>query len=518
MKSNMKELQILISAPSDVKKEIDIAIKIIENFNVTTGRVNNITLIPIHWQRDSFHEEDESAQKLLNQQIYDDSDIVLAIYKTKFTSQSGLWDSGTEEIERILEDKKPIFLYFSTMPFDFSKVDIEQHQKIRKFKNDYQSRRIYHIYDSLEKFEREFSNHLNTYFLNEVINKKSLSFKEERESKLTLHSYDGAAISDSLIFLSSNYKESKFIKDKVAEIKEKIDEIGNINIFETGSTMTSDREQVKKRHTEDIALEEKRYANNSRYLDIIESNKEIIFDFIDNNAVELDSSWLEFGKIKKKPSLLSLFGSGKRSSNNPKVEIEEFNKVLWIIREMKELNEYYEYFEFLDNSKLLNLIIKNCGTRDDEDISITLYLPKGKVLLKDDLENPKENIIDDMIEFTDYIFKPSGMHYVKNYPDYEKNHVNDTVNIPDLQRNEGLENLYRKKLRKYLNRVSNLFLFKYSESEEFDVLTFHQSYLKNNEMNFFPCSLLFKDEVELIKYEITSKYSSKKIRGVLEQK
>jgi hypothetical protein len=59
------------------------------------------------------------------------------MFWTKYGTNTGVAESGTaEEIDQAVATDKPVMLYFSTRPIDPNKIDLEQHQKLRKFKEE----------------------------------------------------------------------------------------------------------------------------------------------------------------------------------------------------------------------------------------------------------------------------------------------------------------------------------------------------------------------------------------------
>ncbi|WEL53972.1 hypothetical protein PZ739_19320 [Pseudomonas kermanshahensis] len=69
--------------------------------------------------------------------------------------------SGTvEEIEEHIAAGRPTMLYFSSQPVAMDTVEIEQIQRLKKFKEACQSRGLYQSYDSHSDFKDKFYRHL----------------------------------------------------------------------------------------------------------------------------------------------------------------------------------------------------------------------------------------------------------------------------------------------------------------------------------------------------------------------
>ena len=127
MPKNTRTYDLLISCPADVKDFVEILEKEIEHFNNYFGRFNDIIVRTRYWYKDAFSEIGKAPQETLNKQIVDNSDMILAVFWTRFGTPTENYGSGTEEeIERMISDKKQVFLYFLDKPINPSKLDFEQ--------------------------------------------------------------------------------------------------------------------------------------------------------------------------------------------------------------------------------------------------------------------------------------------------------------------------------------------------------------------------------------------------------
>ena len=131
MSSNIKVYDLLISCPSDVSESVDILEKEVVRFNNFFGRFNNIIVRTRYWYRDAYSEFGNHPQNLIDKQIVDSSDMVLGVFWTRFGTPTENYGSGTEEeIERMLDMGKQVFLYFLDKPINPSKVDLEQYNNL----------------------------------------------------------------------------------------------------------------------------------------------------------------------------------------------------------------------------------------------------------------------------------------------------------------------------------------------------------------------------------------------------
>lgn len=179
---DVKQYEILVSCPSDVRKESEIIQRVFERFNSTVGKANAINIHQVHWKKDAYPESGGSPQSLLNKQIVDKSDAVIAILWTRFGTPTEAYGSGTEEeIERTLQSGKQVFLYFSDVPIPPSRFDATEHGKVKAFREKYKSRGIYTTYATCEEFEQLLFDHLLAHFGKTSPKEQSLHKTETRQ-------------------------------------------------------------------------------------------------------------------------------------------------------------------------------------------------------------------------------------------------------------------------------------------------------------------------------------------------
>lgn len=170
---------LLISCASDVSEHISKIEYAVNSFNNNYGRLNDIIIRTIHWSKNAYPitESGRSPQELLNRQIVDDADMVVGIFWTRFGTPTKEYNSGVEEeIERMLSQKKQVFLYFLDSPVSPSKFDWEQYAKVTEFKERHKKDGIYFEIKDVTSLATKFCEHLALYF-DSIIH--GPAFKEE---------------------------------------------------------------------------------------------------------------------------------------------------------------------------------------------------------------------------------------------------------------------------------------------------------------------------------------------------
>ncbi len=133
-------LRVMIASPSDTTEARDAVEVAVHGWNDANARNKQVILQPWRWETSSVPQLGENPQSLINAQGVDDSDVVFALFGSRLGSPTPGAVSGTvEEIERAVEQGKPVHLYFSTAPLP-NDVDTVQLEGLRAFKEQIRER------------------------------------------------------------------------------------------------------------------------------------------------------------------------------------------------------------------------------------------------------------------------------------------------------------------------------------------------------------------------------------------
>lgn len=184
--------KIFIASPSDVAEERNVITKVIQEWNDINSEDRQVVLLPLRWETHSSPTYGKRPQSIINKQVVDNCDLLIGIFWTRIGSPTGISDSGTiEEITRVSNDGKPVMLYFSKAKASPDELDLEQLDKLRKFKKQTLSNALIENYDSIIEFRDKLtrqmeiqiktlmSNINSTNNDNNIPNKISLGFEDE---------------------------------------------------------------------------------------------------------------------------------------------------------------------------------------------------------------------------------------------------------------------------------------------------------------------------------------------------
>jgi hypothetical protein len=151
---------VLISSPSDVAAECATALTAVHDWNSTYSQQIGVMLEPVQWKTHAYPESGDRPQALINKQIVDDSDMVIAIFGHRIGTATGSAKSGTiEEIERLRDKGKRVAVYFSVAPVPHDH-DPEQLRQLNEYRESLKLDTLYWTFDSTEQLYRLVSLHL----------------------------------------------------------------------------------------------------------------------------------------------------------------------------------------------------------------------------------------------------------------------------------------------------------------------------------------------------------------------
>lgn len=486
---------LLISCPSDVKEELQIINEQVDNFNRMFGRINNISIDTKHWSKDSYPQSGGRPQELLNQQFVLDCDAAVAVFWTRFGTPTDEYGSGTEEeIEKLIQSGKQVFLYFCEKEAKLSDVKLEQYQQIQEFKEKYKGKGIFSTYSTLEEFEQQFLNHLTLYFLDKHV--KGGEESSEPKSVLSIKGVsDDELIDNPRLYKAEDFLNSEFIQLFHTEIVNIIDVVKQYSFIkkpeDTQATKTWAKFSIP-------AIEE-----NEIYISDYE--QKTICNFAKDNEIEIDkSSFFDLAGLKKQRSTIMLHPAKLVGSNNA---IEKLDKIKKLFEDIREYNQWISYSKELNLKYYLWLCLSNGGNRYDEDIDVKLFIKEGLLCIPEEIPVPGQHIIERCTNEILPVFKGEPSLSINAYEEYPLE-----TYIPVLPYST-VEERTEQMREKFRSSINNIFVYEFYNKGGYDIIRFKQPYLKHKNNVLFPSVLVFNSEPDSIRYEIQSKYSAEIMAG-----
>ncbi|MBW3590202.1 MAG: DUF4062 domain-containing protein [Actinobacteria bacterium] len=153
--------RVLIASPDDVQPERSVARDVLGEWNAVHSAKRKMVLLPVTWESHSSPEMGDRPQAIINRQVLEESDLLIAVFWTRLGTPTGEYASGTvEEIEKHLEPGKPAMLYFSDAPVRLESVDEKQYRALKEFRESCRTRGLCETYSDLNDFQTKLYRHL----------------------------------------------------------------------------------------------------------------------------------------------------------------------------------------------------------------------------------------------------------------------------------------------------------------------------------------------------------------------
>ncbi|OBJ24256.1 hypothetical protein [Mycobacterium colombiense] len=142
-------LKILISSPGDTGEEVAAVKEGLHGWNGSRAEAAQVILLPRHWRSDAVPRLGAgSGQGVINEQLVDDADIVIALFDARLGQATAEAVSGTaEEIQRAISAGKHVHVWFSNEPIGRD-ADLEQLAALREFKAALETQGLLGDYDN----------------------------------------------------------------------------------------------------------------------------------------------------------------------------------------------------------------------------------------------------------------------------------------------------------------------------------------------------------------------------------
>jgi len=161
MKTNFSLVKLTLCGPKDVSKEIAIAQEVIDEWNLAHGEAKGFWVKYQHWSTDSHPELGDRPQEVINRQLIDEADILVAVFWSRFGTPTGVAGSGTEEeIRRGARLGRKVMVYFSDLEPIPADADQSQLERLWVFRQELLPAGLCWRFGSRDQFRKEFTRHL----------------------------------------------------------------------------------------------------------------------------------------------------------------------------------------------------------------------------------------------------------------------------------------------------------------------------------------------------------------------
>lgn len=128
-------VRVLVASPGDTAMERAQIEQVIRDWNAARAVAAEVVLMPVMWETHAVPELGADAQAVINAQVGDSCDIVVAVFNNRLGTGTSRAISGTvEEIERAQGAGRPVHVWFSGAPIARD-ADLDQVAALRAFRD-----------------------------------------------------------------------------------------------------------------------------------------------------------------------------------------------------------------------------------------------------------------------------------------------------------------------------------------------------------------------------------------------
>jgi hypothetical protein len=143
--------KVLIASPSDTATSRQAVVAAIVEWNDLNADGYEVVLLPVMWEMSATPAVGGTPQGILNEQIVDDCDMVIAVFWTRLGTPTETAPSGSvEEIRRKADQQAPVLLYFSNQPAVLPTLDPAQVEALQDFRESMEGSALLGEFDTDE--------------------------------------------------------------------------------------------------------------------------------------------------------------------------------------------------------------------------------------------------------------------------------------------------------------------------------------------------------------------------------
>lgn len=417
MPVSLQSYAVLLSRPGDANHYAEIAANVIETINHQHSRSTGIHFHLLDWAKDSYADSGAEPQQLLNRQIVDGADIVLAIFNERMGTPTQRFDSGTEEeIMLALEANKIVQAYFWQPPQGFLPADPSQYERLESFKLRISCKLIYATFSN-EAELREKVTHDFTKRMFELEGDKPV-----RKPLLNLMAIgpDGKPIrrpASRLTVLGGRYNTDGM----ACSVRSALEKVVSIELPKPEAEPVSSNQTLASAVTK-IQVQLPASPSSEALLSAVErvevdgADRNVVRRVLEELCVDIPQDLFYMGELRRNKMLAysPLFGDGTQGTDKEKAKHHALIELIDACR------SYEEYKQFLSSMNLLvglPLLVENNGHAPATHVTVDVFVPKSLYIPVKDIPVPAEGFIERNLDDADMIsrFARHGFDIPESY-------------------------------------------------------------------------------------------------------
>lgn len=219
-------LNVFIAAPSDVAPDKEAIRDAINGWNALNAGRFGAALVPMAWETHASPEMGGTGQEIINRQLVDRADVLIAILGRRLGTPTKEAESGTvEEIERVRNAGKAVAVYFKKATVDLDSFRVEDHaeyDRVRKYKEELKEKGLFAAYESQSDLKEQLQRDL-TYHVEQILEhspSQPVSSSATTQQKDSLDIATHSPVAEDLAEKEAEDKQSAYLLLKRGEYEE----------------------------------------------------------------------------------------------------------------------------------------------------------------------------------------------------------------------------------------------------------------------------------------------------------
>lgn len=343
---------------------------------------------------------------------------------------------------------------------------------------------------------------------------KKIFNSDQRESSFVLQSFKDEEIYNNIMPFNFGETYEKIIEEQKANVETLIKRINEIKIIiPKQDEVIVDNTPTNTLLSALIQVPDMFKGKAIEKVTISTEIKNIITSFCEYEKYEINNDFFDIGNLELYEKM-DFSGGMPYAKKYVKGTDEEELKYELINKLHKGIKKYVNIRNYINKVKdysYLKLVLSNIGNMLDEDIIVTLYIPKGCLCSKTTFNFKDEFSASLFNEIYEKILTMKATPEIKIYEKSVLNGVAPTIPTPRLPNLSPFGYSYGGLSDKdeiiidAEDNVEEIFCYEELSNADYDVLRFETNKLIHNTKMFFPEVIIFKTIPNEIKYEIKSK-------------
>lgn len=164
MSKTIREYRCLLISPGDLSSARDEVPKVAGDWNAHIGKALGGRIEVVRYESHSVPDARMPPQDVLNEQIVDDCDFGVALFRSRLGTPTETSESGSvEEIQRLLTRGVPVGVYFSTESIPIDEIDPTEMERLQLFKSKIKDRALLGQFENLHSLREQLLLHLTNW-------------------------------------------------------------------------------------------------------------------------------------------------------------------------------------------------------------------------------------------------------------------------------------------------------------------------------------------------------------------